>query len=97
MLQQNLSKKEFNELRTIVVHKNVVHVVNDRNKNLGAAIADKQDVIVECKRQLYDKNTYLFSMEELEILIAKIQMELREVVNKQKKLENCNVKEENFI
>ena len=44
--------------------------------------------IVECKRQLYDINTYLkLSMEEMEILIAKIQMELREVTNKYKKLQ----------
>ena len=33
----------------------------------------------------------------MEMLIAKIQMELREVVNKYKKQKTCNVKEENFI
>ena len=98
MLKQNLSNKEFNELQKIVVNKNVVHVVNDTDKNLGAAVADKKDVIVECKRQLYDINTYLkLSMEEMEILIAKIQMELREVTNKYKNLKICNSKEENFI
>ena len=53
MLKQNLSNKEFSELQKIVVNKNVVHVVNDTDKNLGAAVADKTDVIVECKRQLY--------------------------------------------
>ena len=76
MLKQNLSNKEFSELQKIVVNKNVVHVVNDTDKNLGAVVADKKDVIAECKRQLYDIKTYLkLSMEEMEILIAKIQME----------------------
>ena len=66
--------------------------------NLGAAVADNKDVIGESKRQLYDINTYLkMSMEEMEILIAKIQMELREVTNKYKNLKICNSKEENFI
>ena len=60
-------------------------MINDTDKNLGAAVADKEDVIVECKRQLYDINTYLkLSLEDMEMLIAKIQMELREVVNKYK-------------
>ena len=81
-----------------MVNKNEIHVINDTDKNLGAAVADKEDVIVECKRQLYDINTYLkLSLEEMEMLIAKIQMELCEVVNKYKKQKQCNVKEENFI
>ena len=38
---------------------------------------------MECKRQLYDIMAYLkLSMAEVEILIAKIQSELLEVVNK---------------
>ena len=36
-------------------------------------------------------------MEEMEMLIAKIQMELREVIDKNKKLKICNNKEGNFI
>ena len=93
-----MSNKEFSELQKILINKNVVHVVNDNDKNLGAAVADKKDVIVECKRQLYDIKTYLkLSMEEMEILIAKIQMELQEVTNKYKKLKICNSKEESFI
>ena len=28
--------------------------VNDTDKNLGAISADKEDVILECRRQLYD-------------------------------------------
>ena len=60
-----------------------MHVINDTDKNLGAAVADKKDVIIECKRQLFDVNTYLkLSLEEMEILITKIQTELRAVVIK---------------
>ena len=62
----------------------------DTDKNLGAAIADKEDAIVECKRQLYDINTSLqLPMEEMEMLITKIQMELREVVHKYKNQKSC--------
>ena len=83
---QNLSNKEFNVLQKSVVNKNEVRVILDTDKNHGSAVADKEDVIVECKRQLFDINTYLkLSLEEMEMLIAKIQMELREVVNKYKK------------
>ena len=39
----------------------------------------KTDVITECKRQLYDINT---SLEEMEMLIAKIKAELSEVVGR---------------
>ena len=60
MLKQNLSNKEFSELQKIVVNKNVVHVVNDTDKNLGAAVADKTDVIVECKRQFTRTLNYLW-------------------------------------
>ena len=75
-----------------------MHVINDTDKNLGAAVADKEDVIIECKRQLFDVNTYLkLSLEEMEILIAKIQTELRAVVIKFKNFKMCNDKEENFI
>ena len=52
MLKQNLCKKEFNELQKITVNKNEIHVVNDTYKNLGAAIADKEEVIKECKKTM---------------------------------------------
>ena len=57
-------------------------------KNIGAAIADKEEVISECKRQLFGINTYIeLSLEQMEILIAKIQTDLEEVVGKHKKSE----------
>ena len=69
-----------------MVNKNEIHVIKYTDKNLGAAVADKEDVIIKCKRQLYDINSYLkLSLEEMEMLIAKIKMESQEVVNKYKK------------
>ena len=45
-------------------------------------MADKEDVVIECKRQLYNISTYIkLSPEEMDILIAKIKSELSEVVN----------------
>ena len=62
--------------------KNKNQIINDSDKNLGAVMADKEDVVIECKRQLYDISTYIkLSPEEMEILIAKIKSELSEVVN----------------
>ena len=47
---------------------------------------------MECKRQLYDVMTYLkLSMEEVEILIAKIQSELLEVGNRLTFKKECSV------
>ena len=46
--------------------KNQEYVRNDSDKNLGAAAAEKEDVIKECSQQLYDIQTYLkLSMEEV--------------------------------
>ena len=51
MFKQNLCKQEFNELQKMIVNKNEVHLINNTDNNLGAAIADKEDdVIKECKR-----------------------------------------------
>ena len=46
------------------------------------SLSGKQDLNKECQRQLFDINTHIrLSMEEMERLIAKIQMELLKVVN----------------
>ena len=93
-----MSKQEFTELQKIIVNKNEIHVVNDTDKNLGAAISDKEDVVNECKRQLYDIATYFkLSVEQMEMLIAKIQTDLEVVVNKHKIRKNCDNKEATFI
>ena len=68
MFKQNLCKQEFSKLQKMIVNKNEVHVLNDTDKNLGAAIADKEDVIKEYKRQLFDVKTYLkLSVEQTEV------------------------------
>ena len=41
----NLSTKENRALHKLIAEKNKVHVINDTDKNLGPANADKSDVI----------------------------------------------------
>ena len=51
------------------------------DKNMGAADADKTDVISECERQLGDIKTYLkISEEELKQFITEIQNKLKRSV-----------------
>jgi len=96
--KQNLSQQEFFALQCLLEKKNNKYIINDSDKNLGAAAAEKTDVIMECKRQLHDIMTYLkLSMEEVEILIAKIQSELSEVVNKFVAKKECSKKEALFL
>ena len=65
---------------------------------VGAAIAEKEDVIKECVRQLYDNNTYLkLSAAEAEMLIAKIKSELLDVVNKYFAKKECSQKQAVFL
>ena len=74
--------------------KNENQIMNDSDKNLGAVMADKEDVVIECKRQLYDISTYIkLSFEEMEILIAKVRSELLEVVNRNVINNFCSKKE----
>ena len=96
--KQNLSTQEVIALHGLLEKKNDKFIINDSDKNLGAAATEKSDVIIECKRQLYDIMTYLkLSMEEVEILIAKIQSELLEVVNKFVARKECSKKEASFF
>ena len=55
----NLSNKETSALRKLKVEKNKKVVINDTDKNVGPACADKEKVIQECERQLYDIEVYL--------------------------------------
>ena len=52
---QNLSHHEKTALRILHYNKNINVIINDTDKNVGPAYADKDDVINECKRQLYVK------------------------------------------
>ena len=97
-VSKNLSDNEFFELLKLKKLKNKDQVINDLDKNLGAVMADKSDVVKECQRQLYDINTYIrLSREEMEILIAKIKSELSEIVNRNKLNNFCNKKEMEFL
>ena len=79
-------------------NKNKIHVISDSDNNLGEGIADEINGIVECKRQLYDINTYItLSVEEMEILIAKIKSDLTDVVHRFKIANICNEKEKNYL
>ena len=90
----NLGKKEKRALHKLVTEKNYVHVINDTDKNLGPANADKSDVINECKRQLYDVTTYSkLSLEEVKLFIQKCITALRNTVNCHFYLGNCSQKE----
>ena len=94
----NLCKKEKRALHTLVTEKNRVHVINDTDKNLGPANADKSDGIKECKRQLYDVDTYLkLSKEEMEMFLLKNIALLRGTVGHHFYLGNCSQKEKEFL
>ena len=69
--KQNLSKVEFTALQALMQNKNQNFIINKSDKNLGAAAAEKKDVITV---QLYDIYTCIkLSMEEAEMVIAKIE------------------------
>ena len=94
----NLSVKEKRALHKLITEKNKVHVVNDTDKNLGPANADKTDVIKECKKQLFDVTTYLkLSKKEMENFLLKSINNLRSVVEHHFYLGNCSQKEKEFL
>ena len=70
--------KKKRALHKLVTEKNKIHVINDTDKNLGPANADKSDVINKCKRQLFDVSTYLkLSKTEMETFLIKSIAKLR--------------------
>ena len=71
---QNISNKEKTALRKLISAKNNTIVIDDTDKNMGAADADKKDVVFECARQLSDIKTNLkLSEEVLKSIISNIQ------------------------
>ena len=65
---QNMSNMEKKALNRLIKNRNVEICVNDTDKNLGAISADKNDVVLECRRQLYEVFTYnKISWEETKI------------------------------
>ena len=55
----NLSTKEKRALHKLIAEKNEVHIIIDTDKNLGPANANKSNIIMECKRQLFDIVSFL--------------------------------------
>ena len=72
-------------------------VINDTDKNMGAADADKKDVVDECGRQLSEEKTYLkLTEEELKYIISEIQTKLKNTVENHLYKGNCTKKKRNF-
>ena len=88
---QNLSNQEKTPLRILHWNKNSNVIMNDTDKNVGPACADKDDVINECKRQLNKTRVYNhLTQEEVEQLIRVIKKRLINVVNKHILKGNCS-------
>jgi hypothetical protein len=78
-------------------NKNVDVVFNDTDKNVGPACADKDDVINESTRQLYEKRVYnQLTKEEAEQLIRVLKKRLENVVNKHMIKGFCSKKRTKF-
>ena len=48
---ENMPKNEFYALQNVMEAKNENQIINDSDKNLEAVLADKKDVVIECKKQ----------------------------------------------
>ena len=95
---QNMSNQEKTALRILHRNKNVDVIINETDKNVGPACADKDDVINESTRQLYEKRVYnQLTNEEAEQLIQLIKKRLENVVNKHMIKGFCSKKEQNFL
>ena len=72
-------------------------LIMTRTKKHGAADADKEDVILECIRQLSDIKTYLkLTEEEIKNIITEIQNKLKRTVKSHLYKGNCTKKEADF-
>ena len=89
---QNLSIKEKTALKNLIKTKNNKIIINDMDKNMGAADADKSDVTFECisLRQLSDVKTY-YKLTETEIknVFSEIKNKLRNLVSCHMYKGNC--------
>ena len=95
---QNISNKEKTALRNLIRTKNKEIIINDTDKNMGAADADKKDVVDECVRQLSDVKTYFkLTEEELKNIISEIQTKLKNTVESHLYKGNCSKNEAEFL
>ena len=64
-------RQEISALQNLLEKKNDKFIMNNSDRSLGAASAEKKDVMKEWKRQLHDINTCIrLSMQGAEILIT---------------------------
>ena len=95
---ENMSNKEKTALRNLISAISTKIVINDTDKNMGAADTDKEVVIIECVRQLSDVQTYLKITEEtLKSIITEIQNKLKRTVESHLYKGNCTKKEADFL
>ena len=81
-----------------MTEKNKVIYIDDMDKNLGAATADKSDLTFECRRQLYDQSTYLKLSEGAKNdLIGTLRFQLKSIKEKHFYKGNCSFKEAKFL
>ena len=93
-----MSNKEKTALRNLIRAKNTKIIINDTDKNMGAADADKIDVISECVRKLNDMKTHLkLTEEKLKNIIMDIQNKLKRTVESYLYKGNCTKKEADFL
>ena len=70
-----MSNKEKRALNQLIKKRNEKICVNDTDKNLGAIRTGKDDVITECRRQLYDVITYnKISWEQAKLFLIKLSL-----------------------
>ena len=95
--KQNLSNPEKKALKTLIINRNEVICVNDTDKNLDAISVDKEDVVLECHRQLYDVVTYnKMSWEEAKSLTDRIKFDLKNIIRKHMEKGSCSYQAANF-
>ena len=93
-----MSNQEKTALRILHRNKNSNVIIHDTDKNVGPACADKDDVINESTRQLYEKRVYnQLTKEEAEQLIRVIKKRLENVVNKHMIKGFCSKKVQQFL
>ena len=82
----------------LIKNQNVEVCVKDTDKNLGAITADKSDVILECRRQLFDVITYnKISWDEAKNLVDKIKFDLKNIVRKHMEKGSYSYQEAKFL
>jgi hypothetical protein len=73
-------------------------VINDTDKNVGPSISDKENVVLECQKQLSDANVYKkLCLQEVDTLISEIKKKLSLTIQKHLNKGSCSKKEAEFL